>query len=283
MLSVFDYQHYREYLKDYYLGQKKQGTGFTYARFSALAGLKSPNYLKLVMDAQKNLTPENIVRFAKALKLTEHESDYFEALVHFNQGKKSMEREYYQERMKRVKKRFLGGGAQERSLEEYEFEAISNWIHHAILILTGVKGFRESPKWIRERLFNLVSEPEISSILERLVELKFLARNDEGRLVQTHRQFKTKPELRRLSARLFYEGLMTRAANALKLTEPDDRERGVYFVGLSPKQIPELKKRVREFLKTLNEWALENQAPHQVYALSFMGFPLSSAEGRHFN
>jgi len=281
MTHIFDYQQYREYLKDYYSGQKKQGTGFTYARFSSFAGLKSPNYLKLVMDGQKNLTPENIVRFSRALKFTDHESDYFEALVHFNQAKKSLEREYYSERMKRVKKRYLGGGTQERTLEEYEFETISNWLHHTVMLLTNVKGFRESPAWIRERLFNLASEQEIVSILERLTELKLLVRNDSGKLVQSHRQLKTKPELRRLSARMFYEGLLSRGIQSFKLSEPEEREFGTELVGLSPKQIPELKKRVRDFMKSLNEWALENPAPLQIYSLGFSGFPLTSIEGRH--
>ncbi len=279
MLTLFDYQQYREFLKDYYLDQKKRKTGLTYARFSEIAGLNSPNYLKLVMDGEKNLTSENIVRFAKALKFSDHESDYFEALVHFNQAKKSLEREYYQERMNRLKKR-VRGGLSERTLEEYEFESISNWLHHAIMVLTNVKGFRESPAWIKERLFNLASDQEIVSVLERLQQLGLLIRNEEGKLVQSQRQVRTKPELRRLSVRIFYEGRLSRAIQSLKLTEPEERELGAYLVGISPKQIPELKKRVREFMKSLNEWALENSSPHQVYALTFCGFPLTSIEGR---
>jgi uncharacterized protein (TIGR02147 family) len=194
-----------------------------------------------------------------------------------------MEREFYQQRMKRVKKRAVGASGHERTLEEFEFESISNWLYLAIMVLTNVKGFRESPAWIRERLYNLVSEEEVSNVLDRLIQLKLIARSSEtNRLTQTLKQVRTKPELRRMGARIFYEGLLTRGIQALKLNQPEEREFGAYLVGLSPSQLPELKRRVREFLASLNEWALENPKPEQVYALAFTGFPVSAPERRMF-
>jgi uncharacterized protein (TIGR02147 family) len=279
MISVFDYQEYREYLRDFYQDHKSRKTGLTYSRFSASAGIRSPNYLKVVIDGQKNLTPENIVRFAKALQLVDQESDYFEALVHYNQSKIPLEREFYAERLQRVKDR-NGRGARARLLSEYEFEAISDWKHHAVMVLTNVKGFEERLPWIRERLFHLASEQEIAAVINRLQTIQLLKRDENGRLKQTNKQIKTKPELGRVLSRAFYESLFARASQALKLTEPEEREFGTYIVGISPRQIPELKRKVREFLRELNEWALENPKPSQVYALNFAAFPLTSPERR---
>lgn len=278
MISILNYQQYREFLKDFYEDQKSRKTGFTYARFSAAVGLNSQNYYKLVMDGQKNLTSENIIRFAKGLKLSEVEADYFEALVNFNQGGKRLEREYYFDRMKRIRQRADKVASDERTLEQDEFEVISNWICNAVIVLTHVRGFRESPHWIRERMYRLASEEEIASVLERLIALGLIARDGSGRLRQTSKTIRTQPELRKISAKFFYEGLLKRGIQALDLTEPKDREFGAYLVGLSRKQIPELKKRVREFLRSLNDWALENSDPEQVYAMAFTGFPLTSAE-----
>src|SRR4051794_30677028 len=99
MNPIFHYRSYRQFLGDYYRTQKAGRSGFTYARFSERAGLRSPNYLKLVMDGKKNLTAENIARFARALGLRELERDYFAALVRLNQSKSSWEREYHEERL----------------------------------------------------------------------------------------------------------------------------------------------------------------------------------------
>ncbi len=281
MIPLFDYQQYRDFLRDYYLDQKRRKTGLTYSRFSAAAGIRSPNYLKVVIDGQKNLTPENIVRFTRALGLKEHESDYFDALVHFNQSKDPMQRQFFEDRLNRIRTRNSKFATRERLLSEHEFEAMTDWKHHAVMVLTGIRGFEERLSWIRARLFDLVSESEIQLILERLQLLKLISRDERGRLKQTHKQVKTKPELSRVLARAFYEGIFARASLATKLTEPEERELGCYMVGLSPKQIPELKRKVRAFLKELNEWALENSHPHQVYALNFAAFPLTSIERRH--
>ena len=281
MISVFDYQQYREYLRDYYLDQKQRKTGLTYSRFSAAAGIRSPNYLKVAIDGKKNLTPETIIRFTRALGMKEHECDYFEALVHFNQAKAPMQREFFEERLLRVKSRHASYASKERLLSEYEFEAVSDWKYHAVMILTNVRGFEERLSWIKERLFHLLSERDIAAILERLQAIRLLSRDERGRLKQTHRQVKTKPEIGRTLARVFYEGIFSRASLAMKLTESDEREFNNYIVGLSPQQIPELKRKVRKFMRDLNDWALENSRPHQIYSLTFAAFPLTSLEKRH--
>jgi uncharacterized protein (TIGR02147 family) len=281
MISVFNYNQYRDYLRDYYLDQKLRKTGLTYSRFSEAAGVKSPNYLKVVIDGKKNLTSENIIRFSKALEIRAHESDYFEALVHFNQAKKPMERDFFEERLHRAKKKFSGHKPDERLLGEYEFDAVSDWKYHALMVLTNVRGFEERLAWIRARFFNLVTEHELASMLEKLHPMGLIARDESGRLTQTHRQVQTKPSVTRAAARLFYDGIFKRASLAMKLTEPEEREFKNYIVGLSPQQIPELKRKVRKFMDELNEWALENTKPQQIYSFSFAAFPLTTAEKRH--
>jgi len=274
MTSIFEYNDYREFLKDHYEDHKTRKTGFTYARFSTSAGIQSPNYYKLVMDGQKNLTAINLVKFSLALKLEDQEKDYFEALVHFNQASTSTEREYFFDRLKRLREQ-RRGGVSKKVLEEYEFEAISSWTFHAVMLLTNLKSFRESPRWISKKLFGLVSESEVAGILARLEAVGLLKRDASGRLRQSHKRIKTRPELQRRSAVIFYEGLLARAAQALKVDTSEGREFGAYMVGVSPEQLPELKRKVREFMSDLNEWALEKEDPAQVYAFVFSGFPLS--------
>lgn len=272
--NIFDYNNFREFLKDYYDDQKLHRTGFTYARFSERAGIQSPNYYKLVMDGQKKLTPSNLVKFSLALKLEDGEKDFFEALVQFNQAATQTEREYFFDRLKRLREQ-KSGVLSKRIVEEYEFESISSWTYHAVMLLTGLKSFRESPRWISKKLFGLISESEVVAILARLEAIGLLVRDKKGRLGQSHKRIKTRPELKRQSAQIFYEGLLGRAARSLSIDGGEAREFGAYMVGLSPRQVPELKKKVREFMNDLNEWALENDDPEQIYAMVFGGFPLS--------
>jgi len=281
-VNVVDYQNYRVFLMDYYEHQKSLKNKFTYAHFSKKAGIQSPNYLKLVIDGTKNLTAKNIIRFSKALELNAEESDYYETLVFFNQAKNSLEKEHYLDKLNRIKESLYLHKNQTKTLEEYEFEAVSSWIFHSLLVLITFKHFKETPSWIKERLYNTVSEDEIKKALHTLEKLGLISRDQKTqKLKRSHRILKTKPELNRASARLFYQGLFKRILEDFSLSKPEEREYAAYIVGLSPEQIPELRKKVRAFMNSLNEWALENNNPKQVYSLSFSGVPLTQIDPRH--
>ncbi len=278
MPNIYSYNNYREFLKDFYSSKKELRSGFTYARFSLEAGLGSPNYFKLIADGDKNLTSANIIKFTNALKLSDIESDYFDALVNFNQAKNALEKEYYQKRVERIRKSLNSDVHNQKKIEEAEFESISNWSYHAVMILTNMSDFRESPKWISKKLYGLITEKEAADILARLIMLGLLKYDANDKLIQSFKQLKTSPELKKMGARIFYEGLFKRAMESFRVDTPAERELGAYMVGISEDQLPEIRRRVREFLSELNNFAMENSKPDRVYSFMFAGVPMSSSE-----
>ena len=54
--SLGDYSDYRKYLNDYYRFKKANDRNYTYSIFSARADIRSPNYLKLVVEGKRNLS-----------------------------------------------------------------------------------------------------------------------------------------------------------------------------------------------------------------------------------
>ena len=108
MKSIHQYNDYRHYLRDFYENSKREAPSFTYQRFSKLADIKAPNYLKLVMDGKRNLTIHHIHSFARALDLTHKEKMYFEALVLKDQSKSQEEKRYYTQRLKSFKDEVKG-------------------------------------------------------------------------------------------------------------------------------------------------------------------------------
>lgn len=102
MKSVYHYNDHIKFLKDYYQFKKKSNIGFTYCQFSKLADIKSPNYLKLIIDGDRELTIDKIFSFAKALELDRDEKHYFEALVLYNQAASSELKRYYQQKIKNI-------------------------------------------------------------------------------------------------------------------------------------------------------------------------------------
>src|SRR5688572_25383692 len=91
-VHAFAYLDYRAFLRDLYAAKKASGTGFSHRAFSRRAGLRSTNYLNLVVQGKRNLTPSGAQSFARGFGLAKQEADYFCALVRFNQAKGADER-----------------------------------------------------------------------------------------------------------------------------------------------------------------------------------------------
>ncbi|HEX5657376.1 MAG TPA: TIGR02147 family protein, partial [Polyangiales bacterium] len=90
--DVFEFDDYRAFLRAHYAHKKASGRSFSLRVFSRLAGLTSSNYLKLVMDGDRNLTPEMAERFAAACGLKGDAASFFCELVGFNQARNAAER-----------------------------------------------------------------------------------------------------------------------------------------------------------------------------------------------
>ena len=92
--NTYTYLDYRRYLKDLYKKLKETTNHFSFRYFAKAAGLKAPNYLKLVMDGERNLSQDGIRKFCKGLKLNKGEQEFFENLVHMNQSKTDEEKNF---------------------------------------------------------------------------------------------------------------------------------------------------------------------------------------------
>ena len=94
-----EYTDFRQYLKDVYNWRRQhESTGFrpySYSTFSAAADIKSPNYLKLIIEGRRNISEDMINRFARALRLQKNEIEEFRALVRYGQATEPIERNQY--------------------------------------------------------------------------------------------------------------------------------------------------------------------------------------------
>lgn len=101
MLSVQNYKDYRKYLEDVFLSEKTSSKLFISKKiFSKKIGLSDSNF-RMILSGQRNLTLDKAVIIAKALKLSQYDSDYFLNLVYKNslknnESKKIIENKLYQ-------------------------------------------------------------------------------------------------------------------------------------------------------------------------------------------
>jgi uncharacterized protein (TIGR02147 family) len=268
--DVHRYLDYRGYLRDFYAHKKAGPRAFSFRAFSRRAGLKSPNYLKLVMDGDRNLTPAMATRFATACGLEADAADYFVDLVAFNQATTSAERNAAYDRLK-SHRRYRSVHRLELAHADYH----ATWYLPAIRELASRNDFRDDPAWIARRIRPRITEAEAERALRVLRELALLVESDDGKLVQAEALVSTGPETRGLHIGNYHRGMMSRAAAAIDELPPEKRDISSLTLCLGPERLAELKARVQRFRRELLEMSVEDEDPREVIQINFQLFPLT--------
>lgn len=242
----------------------------SYRGFARRASLRSPNYLKLVMDGQRNLSPQMAERFAEACGLEGDAASYFTDLVGFNQASSQRERNTQYARLTSFR-RYRHANRLDIRHAAYH----SAWYMPAIREMTTSESFEEDPGWVAAHLQPSISKAEARRALETLLELGLLERDEEGRLRQSEPLISTGHEVKGLHVANYHRAMMERAAASIDLIDPADREISSLTLCVSKEGLQRIKARVREFRMELLQLSAEEQNPDRVVQLNFQLFPLS--------
>jgi uncharacterized protein (TIGR02147 family) len=272
-VDVFGYRDFRAFLRAHYAHRKAQKNGFSLRAFSRRVGLKSPNYLKLVMDGDRNLTPELSHVFAEACGLSGDAVEYFCTLVVFNQAKSAGARELHYARLKsfaRYRAKHKLDGAQ----EAYH----AHWYVPAIRELCVRSDFDEDPKWIAKTLWPAISPAQARNALSVLCELGLLVRDANGRLVQAEPLVETPDAPLGHHVAQFHRAMIGLGLQAIDRVPRSQREIASLTMCISALQLDELKtdlEAIRERL--LQQYVADADAEH-VVQVNFQMFPLSKGK-----
>lgn len=272
-IDVFSYLSYRSFLRDAYTDLKSRQRGFSYRWFSKRAGLSSPNFLKLVMDGKRNLSPRGAEAFATALGLIGREASFFRELVDFEQAETAADKNRAWDRLSSYQ-----GHRQVHGLERHQFEYLSKWWHPAIREMVAIPGFREDPEWIAKQLRPSITAAQARAALELLIALGFVARHEDGSLRQVDQLISTGPEVRSLAAGNFHRQMLTRAAESIELVERTERDISSITVAVSRKSFQLIKERIHQLRSELMELAAREGNPDRVIQVNFQAFPLAIIE-----
>lgn len=270
---IFEYDNYRLFLKALYDWLKSEKNFFSFRQFSKKAGYRSPNFLKLVIDGKRNISPASIEKFALALKLNKEEINFFRHLVLLNQAGTVEEKKFYASEL--VQNRFY---KKAHPLKKAQYDYYANWYLVPIRELVGLKNFREDPEWISKQLNPFIAASEAKKALITLEQLGLIQRNEEGKLIQTNSFIATGDEVASSSVAQFHRDMMQKGSEAIDRFPAAKREISGLTLGLSEEGATKIKKRIQEFKKELLMMVSQEENPTTVYQLNFQYFPLSHEE-----
>ena len=270
---VFEYGDYRRFLADWYLFEKAARYGFSVRLFARRAGIRSSNYLRLVIDGKRNLSRAMAAQFAVGCGLQGGEADFFCELVEYGQARTTAERTRSYERLARCRRAV-------RQLDGPQAEYHSTWYLPAIRELCRRPDFVEDPRWIAQQLLPRISTAQAKRALALLLRLGLLERGDDEKLRQAAPLVTTGVGPLGHHIFNFHHMMLERAGHALDHVAHDDREISCITVCVSDTQLRELKQRIRSFRRELLHQAELGNDPERVVQINFQLFPLSGPKVR---
>lgn len=272
---IFDYLDFREYLRDL-AAYLKAAEGFRLETFAKKAGLKSPGFLKMIVDGVRRMTPETTKGFARAFGLTGKERLFFLELVTYGQSEDPDEKKKAHERLIKLTPR-SATYASEKKYDRY-FSA-----PHYVTIreMVMLPDFIEDDWWIAKRCFPKISPDEARKAVAMLLELGLLRRNADGKLEQAGEFIKTEDAVRESVAIYHYhEAALDRARKALGVFPQEERSYYALTLPLTKELFREIEKEFYEFRDRMAA-KVEQSAPKgfsDVYQIGFHMFPVTKKD-----
>lgn len=270
MKPVFSYIDFREYLRDYYLENKKT-RGFTYREFSKRCGFTSPSFIKLVIESRANLRKSSIAKLCTAMGLKREERRYFKNLVLFGQAKDLKTKMRFLEAL-----RLIGEQPVANQLTVGQFEYFSRWYHPVIRELLDIAGGFDSGT-LAKTVIPPLSEEEARESVELLLRLKLII-TEGGRYRAAHRFLTTEGNATdELAVHCVQKKMAQLASDALDTFKKEERDISGLTVTLSQRSFELVRAEFVALRRKIMEIASEEKQADKVYRCNFHIFPLSTS------
>lgn len=270
--TIFDYDNYRDYLKDTYESLKERRSTFSYRSFARRAGVGSPGLLKMVTDGERNLSPLTTEKFIRGLSLAGLEAEYFRLLVRLNQTPSEKKRLPLRRNMEELLER-----RKTRSLAKLKEEYFLNWHLPAIREAIPCAGFANDPEKISRFLLDEMTPHQVQQALQLLVRLGLVKTGRNGRLYLTNLHLKADDDLNPQVLRNYHRQIMEEAKKSVERSKPGERELQSLIVAIDSEKIPQAKEKIRCFVEEMREF-LSGSRVNQVYQLSLQFYNVTKGE-----
>lgn len=282
MPDLSDYMNYRLFLKDFYRFKRSQTKQdlrpYSYGTFSAAANIRSPNYLKMIIEGKRNLSLDMVGKFGKALSFSKLQTEEFKLLVQFTQCTDPGERNLF---LKKLSEHRVTDQLKAGEIDRKAWEKVPNWVAWIIYAMIDQESVRFDVKTLKELLRGKAGENEIEHALEILKSSGEVSEDPvtgeikKARTLTDHADEVPVALVRKLQAQLMYLGL-----ESLYQDAPTDREFGTLTMSLTQAEFEELKFKLRQMRKSMhkdNSTSRMNSKGDRVYQLNIQLFPVSNA------
>ncbi len=268
MKAVFTYDSYRDFFNDYYQDKKRTNPSYSFRFFAKKAGLQSGNYLKLVMDGERNLSHKTVLKFIKGLNLNEWEALYFENLVFYNQATEASEKSFYSKNMELARTQHS-----QVLLSKDQYEVLTNWHPLAIKELALLSEFKLNSRWIASRLDQKITPQQAKEALELLERLNLIKIDQKrGKIHSTHQTMNTPDVDTSGPVATFHKAILNLALKSIDQQSAEQRCLNALTIAVRKKDLPAAFQKIYKFTQEMNAFFTKGTPYDSVYQLAIQLF-----------
>ena len=249
---------------------------YSYSDFSAAADIKSPNYLKLIIEGKRNLSADMAKKFARALRLSRSEAHEFELLVFYCQEKDPLQRNRLLKELSEFRaKRALASG----EIDSQVWDQVANWLVWVLYAMADQKDVKFEVPELRKLLRGQVNENQILHALKKLQSSGEIIVDEETKTPKKAKALmseasKVPAELvRKIQSELIYLGL-----ESLHKYGPSEREISGFTLSMTEKEYEWVRHEVRKLRKSIQkeiQTQRESSPGDRVYQFNVQLFPVT--------
>lgn len=267
---IFKYICYRSFLSDYYRWHKLNTSGYSYRAMAESLGFSSPNFLKLVIDGERNLGKESLEKVTRGMSFNKLETEYFSYLVSFAQAKNTLDKNYYYSLLAAIR-----SNSNTASVAPEQYEFFSKWYHPAIREL--VAGMRHPLDYdaLSNTLRNKVSVSLVKKSVALLICLDLLRINQDNHYEHASPVINIENEFKTFAVRNYHKDILDIARIAIDEIEPLQRENSHAIIKTSQEGFLKIKKRIQDFKEEILQLAADDQSSNNIYHVNLQLYPIT--------
>jgi uncharacterized protein (TIGR02147 family) len=269
MKTIFEYNDYRKFLKEFYDEKKIESPHFSYRYMATRVGFKSPGHFTLIIQGKANISIHLIERFADFLRLNKKEHAYFQELVLFNQARKHEDKKRHFERMISYQESSI------KMLDEDQYEFYSEWYYTAVREILNFYTFDGDYAKLSKMVDPPISPLEARKAVALLEKLGLIRKIQNEAFELTDKVITTGYSAQSVAINNHIINSLRLAERALDNFPREQRNLSTISVNVSSDGYNRIVEELRAFRRRALEIAGNDEGANRAYQFNFQFFPLS--------
>lgn len=268
MADIFDYEDYRDMIKDYYLEHKKHNSLYSFSTLGKMLGLDA-SHAYYIVQKKRNLPVHAVPAAKKMLGLDGRGAAYFDLLIVASRTKSE------KTKAEVMQKATLLRDVKRHLLQQNEIKYLSEWWTIVVRALIEVKRGNVDVAEIASSIIPPITEEQAQESLDLLKSLGFIQPYSNNRVKLSDPHITIQGAEKAQAIRSFQSKVMQFGIRSLSETPPEERDISTITMAVDSKGFADIKNMISEFRKELQIRVDKCIAPDRVMQLNLALFPVA--------